>query len=713
MKILYTPFFLILMLVVFTSACKQKVNPTFSYPITTKVDTVDFYFGHAVADPYRWLEDDMAAETKAWVNAQNNVTNSFLNSIPFRDDIKKRLADVWSYTRQNAPKLKGDYIFYSRHDGVNNHAVFYAKNIKDGIERVLINPNLFSEDGTTSLAATSISNDGKYVAYAISKGGSDWREVFIREVATGIDLNDHLKWIKFSGLSWDEEGFYYNRYDEPMTGSELSASNENQKVFYHKLGQSQSENRLVFEDPKFPQRNFSAQTDETNRYLLLSTRQSTQGNTLAIKDLKSSGKWIEADNDFTTSNSYVATVNNQIWVLTNNEAPRYRLMAINPRNAAVENWTEIIPETGDVLSAVNTTANFIIAHYIVDVESKLKVFDKKGTHLFDVELTDSGTVSGLETFTDDDKIYFNFASYTLPDKVYAYELKSRALSVEFEPDVEFDSDSFETKRVFVEAQDGAQVPLFIVHKKGMVLDGNNPALLYGYGGFNVVQMPRFDARLIPWLENGGIYISAHIRGGGEYGESWYRAGIRKNKQRVFDDFILAAEYLIKSGYTNSTKLAIMGGSNGGLLVGAVANQRPELFRVALPAVGVMDMLRYQYFTIGWAWAGDYGRSDDSEEMFKYLYAYSPLHNIPQGNIYPATMVTTADHDDRVVPAHSFKYIAALQESYSGTNPVVIRIETKAGHGAGKPISMQIDEVADRWAFTLYNMGLQYNLPTAK
>ncbi len=690
-----------------SQGCKQFSQKGYSYPETKKVDTIDTYFGHQVADPYRWLEDDQSAETKLWVEEQNKVTNAFLQKIPFRENIKTRLKDVWTYARQSTPKRKGDYQFYYRNDGTQNHSVLYVKKDGEDGERVLIDPNLFSDDGTISLASVSASKDGKFVAYAISKGGSDWREVFVKNVETGENLDDHLMWVKFSGFSWDKGGFYYNRYDAPASGSELSQKNTNQKVYYHKLNTKQDTDKLVHADPDNPQRNFDTAVDDSENYLLLSTSQSTKGNTLLIKDLKKNKDWLVADDNFITSSNYITTVNNQIWILTNNDAPKYRLMSINPEKPAREYWSEIIAETENVLKGISVSRDYIIAHYMTDVQSKLKVFDKKGLFLSDIELPQTGSVNSIETNKTNNIIYYSFNAYTVPEQVISYDIDNKKENKEFIPNVDFNPDNYETKLVFITAQDGAQIPLSIVHKKGLLLNSANPTLLYGYGGFNIVYPPRFDARLVPWLENGGVYVNAHIRGGGEYGEEWYRAGIKMNKQRVFDDFILAAEKLIEMGYTSNKKLAIIGGSNGGLLVGAVANQRPDLFKVALPAVGVMDMLRYQKFTIGWAWAGDYGRSDDSEEMFRYIYAYSPLHNIPSTKNFPAVLVTTADHDDRVVPAHSFKYIATLQEKYKGKRPVMIRIETKAGHGAGKPISMQIEEVADRWAFALYNMGESY------
>ena len=692
--------------IIMISACNKK-PARFDYPPTAKADTVDIYFGTEVPDPYRWLEDDNSEATKEWVNSQNALTKAYLEQIPFRDAIKERLTKVWDYATQSVPKQKGNKLFYYRHDGKQNHAVLYVKSLADSLERVLIDPNLFSGDGTTSLAEASVSPDGRYVAYAVSKGGSDWREVFVRDVETSIDLADHLSWVKFSSLSWDADGFYYSRYDEPGKGSELSGSNQNQKLFYHKLNTEQAADRLIYEDSKHPNYMFSAELDDEFRFLFLYVSSSTNGNLLYIKDLKKKGEWQMADPDFQTHTEFVGLIDGKILVLTNFDAPRYRLMALDPASPALENWTELIAESANVLSSANLTKDYIVANYMVDVRSQLSVFNKKGELLHNPELPGIASVSGIEPLKDENRFYLNYTSYTTPAQIMLYNIDAMSFSEVFVPQVDFRPDDYEVKMVFIDAEDGAKVPVSIVHKKGIEPDGSNPTLLYGYGGFNVVYQPRFDVRLIPWLENGGIYVNAHIRGGGEYGEDWYRGGTLYNKQRVFDDFVLAARYLIDKEFTSPEKLAIMGGSNGGLLVGAVANQHPELFKVALPAVGVMDMLRYQYFTIGWAWAGDYGRSDDSLQMFNYLYAYSPLHNIPKGKVFPASLVTTADHDDRVVPAHSFKYISQLQESYKGNNPVLIRIETKAGHGAGKPLSMQIDEVADKWAFTLYNMNEEY------
>ncbi|WP_010663568.1 prolyl oligopeptidase family serine peptidase [Marinilabilia salmonicolor] len=690
-------------------SCKDKGPDTPEYPATKKVDTVDVYYGTEVADPYRWLEDDQSEETKDWVQRQVKVTNKYLSEIPFRDKIKERLTEVWNYEKQGTPVRKGKYWFFMRNNGLQNQYVVYVKEGIDGEERVLLDPNKLSEDGTVALSDYSVSEDGTYMAYSISRGGSDWREIYVLDVATGEQLDDHLEWVKFSGISWmGEEGFVYSRYDAPAKGEELTNVNEFQQVFYHKLGEKQSEDELIYKDPVNALRNFTAEMDDDNKSIILSGSESTSNNSFLIREWNGD-EWAVADTSFENNTTYLGTVNGKYWVLTDFDAPRYRIMAVTPDNPGIEYWEEVVAEKGDVLNGVALSKSYAVAHYMVDAESKLLVFDFSGEELFEIELPGRGSVGALRTIRDDDELFYSFDSYNVPGQVIDFNLETKDSNVIFEPEVDFDGDNYETRLVFIEAEDGAQVPLHIVHKKGIELDGNNPLMLYGYGGFNVVYSPGFDVRLIPWLENGGVYVNAHIRGGGEYGEDWHQGGTKLNKQRVFDDFILAAEKVIEMGYTNSDKIAIRGGSNGGLLLGAVVNQRPELFQVSLPAVGVMDMLRYHKFTIGWAWAGDYGRSDESEEMFRYLYGYSPVHNIKSGVDYPATLVFTADHDDRVVPAHSFKYIATLQDKYKGENPVLIRIETKAGHGAGKPVTKQIEEVADTHAFTFYNMGLEpYN-----
>ncbi len=704
MKHTYISLLLLLMIMLNLSCGPKSKRP--QYPSTRQDATVDTYFGQTVADPYRWLEDDRSPQTEAWVEAQNLVTQSFLSRIPFRDTIKARLTRVWNYKKEGTPVRKGEYYFVSRNDGLQNQSVLYVKKGENGEERMLLDPNTLSDDGTVALANYSFSEDGSYMAYAISRGGSDWQEIFVKEVSSGEELKDHLEWVKFSGISWlNEKGFYYSRYDSPSKGDELTNVNEYQQVYFHQLGEGQESDRLIFKDKDHARRNYTAEVDDAGKHLLVYGSESTSNNSLMIKVIGSSDVWQIADSTFENESAYLGTVKNRYWVLTNYEAPRYRVMAIDPRNPALENWKEVIPEQDHVLQSVFLSQSFAIAQYMVDAEAHLEVFNLNGKKEYDLSLPGPGSVPSFQAIRKSDVVWFGFTSYAVPDRVYRYDLTTREMKVAFESDVDFEGSQYETNLVFVEAGDGAQIPLHIVHKKGVVLDGNNPLLLYGYGGFNVVYQPRFDVRLVPWLENGGVYVNAHIRGGGEYGDDWHQAGTKLNKQQVFDDFIFVAEKLIEMGYTNPRRLAVKGGSNGGLLVGAVVNQRPDLFQVALPAVGVMDMLRYHLFTIGWAWAGDYGRSDDSEEMFRYLYGYSPLHNIRSDVEYPATMVFTADHDDRVVPAHSFKYIATLQEKYKGEHPMLIRIETKAGHGAGKPVSKQIEEVSDEWAFTFYNMGI--------
>lgn len=694
--------FLMLAMATFSS-CKDKGPDTPVYPETKKVDTVDVYYGTEVPDPYRWLEDDQSEETEDWVQRQMKVTNQYLSKIPFRDKIKTRLTEVWNYQKEGTPVRKGKYWFFMRNNGLQNQYVVYVKEGQEGEERVLLDPNKLSEDGTVALSDYAVSEDGKYMAYSISRGGSDWNEIYVKEVATGEQLDDHLEWVKFSDISWlGEEGFVYSRYDAPVKGEELTNLNEFQQVYFHRIGDEQAEDRLIFKDPVEALRNYTAVVDDDKENIILFGSESTSNNSFLIKGWNQQ-EWLIADTTFENNTSYLGTVNGKYWVLTDFDAPRYRVMAIDPDNPAIENWIEVVPEKADVLNAVELSKSFAVGHYMVDAESKLLVFDFFGEQQSEIALPGRGSVGALRAIRDNNELFYSYDSYSIPNQVIEHNLETNESTVVFKPAVDFDGNNYETKLVFIEAEDGAQVPLHIVHKKGVELDGNNPLMLYGYGGFNVVYSPGFDVRLIPWLENGGIYVNAHIRGGGEYGEDWHQGGTKLNKKRVFDDFILAAEQLIEMGYTNSEKIAIRGGSNGGLLLGAVVNQRPELFQVSLPAVGVMDMLRYHKFTIGWAWAGDYGRSDESEEMFRYLYSYSPLHNIKTGVDYPATLVFTADHDDRVVPAHSFKYISTLQEKYNGENPMLIRIETKAGHGAGKPVAKQIEEVADMYAFTFYNM----------
>ncbi|MEA1873699.1 MAG: prolyl oligopeptidase family serine peptidase [Bacteroidota bacterium] len=698
---------LVSLLALLALACKTDTDKkVWEYPETEKSDVVYTYFGEDVTEPYYWLENDTSKETEAWVTAQNKVTFSYLNSIPFRDDIRNRLEKNWDYPKQSAPYHKAGYYFYYRNDGLQNQSVLYIKDDLDSEGRVLLDPNALSEDGTVALAGTSASNDVKYLAYGISRSGSDWKEYFVKDIESGNDLSDHLQWIKFSGVAWYGDGFFYSRFPEPKEGDELSGMNKDNRIFYHKLGDNQSDDRLVYEDTENNAWSFSTDVTDDEAYLIISVSESTSGNALYFRDLNDENAEIEKivtdfDHDFWALDH----IDGKLIVMTNYEAPKYKLITIDPENPEKENWEDIIGEMDYVLRSVSPIGEKLIAKYMKDAHSVVKVFDLNGNYLCDVDIPVLGTVSGFGGDTDDTETFYTVTSFTTPSTVYHYDIDNNESSLYQSSEIDFDETKYETKQIFYESKDGTKVPMFIVHKKGIELDGNNPAILYGYGGFNISLTPSFSITRLIWLEQGGVYAMANLRGGGEYGQEWHKAGIKMKKQNVFDDFIAAAEYLIDEDYTNSDKLAIMGGSNGGLLVGAVTNQRPDLFQVAVPSVGVMDMLRYHLFTIGKYWASDYGTSQDCKEMFEYLRAYSPIHNIESGKEYPAVLVKTADHDDRVVPAHSFKYIATLQEHYKGENPVMIRIETKAGHGAGKPTQKIIDEYADVYAFIFDNMGI--------
>lgn len=691
-------------LMLLAASCKRQIR--LQYPETATVDVVDNYFGVEVADPFRWLEDDNSPETKAWVAAQNEVTFGYLERIPFRQKINDRLTQIWDYERYTTPFWKGDYYFFYKNDGMQNQSVLYVRNGIDGEPRVLLDPNTMSEDGTVALSSLSISDDARYLAYGISRGGSDWNELFVREIETGNDLEDHIMWVKFSGIAWQGDGFYYSRYDTPATGQELSAANEYHKVFYHKLGTSQEKDELIFHNPNQPRRNFGAGTTEDERFVIISETQSTSGNAVHVKDnSEPNGKFSLVIEGFDNNNRVLDHVDGKLLVYTNNNAPMYRLVMVDPKIPSPHHWVDIIPESEHLLRGVSLVDGKIFATYLEDVKSKVYIHNMDGARIGELELPTVGSFGGFSGKKDESTAFFSFSSYTFPSTIYKYDAAANTYEVYFQPDIDFDPEAYETRQVFYPSRDGTMIPMFITHKKGLKLNGKNPTLLYGYGGFNSSLTPGFSVARLILLENDGIYAVANIRGGGEYGKEWHEAGTKLKKQNVFDDFIAAAEYLISEKYTSSEKLAIQGGSNGGLLVGAVANQRPELFKVAFPAVGVMDMLRYHKFTIGWAWASDYGSSEE-EEHFHNLYGYSPLHNIPEGVNYPATLVTTADHDDRVVPAHSFKYIAELQRKQAGSNPVLIRIETQAGHGAGKPVSKTIEELTDIYSFMFYNMGVK-------
>lgn len=697
-----------LVLIVFIFSCTSK--PEMKYPVTKKAETTDNYFGTQVADPYRWLEDDNSEETKAWVIEQNNVTNNYLDQIPFRESVRQRLETLWNYSRMGALSKKGDYYFYAFNNGLQNQDVIYFKKSLQEEGKIFLDPNTFSEDGTVALSAFSVSNDGKLVGYGVSRGGSDWNEYYVKEIESGKQLDDHLKWIKFSNLAWFKDGFFYSRFDEPKEGEQLKGSNLNGKLYYHKIGTSQEKDVLIYQDPEHPVRSFSGQVTEDESFLIIYVTESTTGNAIYYKDLaRQNAPVVKLVDSFEKDFIFVGNIGNEFYFMTNSGAPKYRLVSTDVTNAEA-NWKDVIPENKDmVLTGVNFANGKMIAGYQKDAHDLMFVYDKSGTLIHEVQLPGVGTIGSLNARDMDKEIFYTYTSFDYPSSVFQYDIETNTSSLFYRPEVDFNPDLYETRQVFYTSKDGTKVPMFLVHKKGLKLDGKRPTLLYGYGGFNVTYTPAFSIRNLIWMENDGIYALANIRGGGEYGEDWHQAGTILNKQNVFDDFIAAAEYLIENKYTSSKRLAIFGGSNGGLLVGAVTNQRPDLFAVAIPAVGVMDMLRFHKFTIGHYWVSDYGSSEDSVQ-FEYLYKYSPLHNIKSGIEYPAVMVTTADHDDRVVPAHSFKYIATLQELHTGKNPVLIRIETKAGHGAGKPISKTIQETADMWSFAFYNMGIKPNYP---
>ncbi len=687
------------------SSCTTK-NEKINYPETRKTDTIDVYFGTQVADPYRWLEDDNSEETAAWVKAQNDVTNAYLAKIPFRDQVRERLTSMWNYPRYGVPFKKGGKYFFFKNDGIQNQSVLYIQDSLQAEPRVFLDPNKLSEDGTTALGTYSVSKDGKYFAYAISKAGSDWNEIYVMETETGKQLADKLEWVKFSGISWRENGFYYSRYDKPAGGGVLSSKNEYMKVYYHVVGDPQEKDVLVYENRNYPLRNYGITATEDGRYLVLGESESTSGNSLYIKDLENpQAGFVKIAEGFRFDYSYISNQDGKFLILTNADAPKYRLIEVDLSAPAPENHRIIIPEREEVLVSAEVAGGRIVCEYMKDATNRLYVYTTEGSFVHEVNLPGPGTIAGFEGKKDENEAFFAFTSFTYPSTVFVYDILNNTSKVFFDSELDFDPAKYESKQVFYTSKDGTKVPMFIVHKAGLNLDGNNPVYLYGYGGFNVSLTPVFSVSRLLFIEQGGVFAMPNLRGGGEYGEAWHRAGTKLQKQNVFDDFIAAAEYLIAEKYTQPEKIAIAGGSNGGLLVGACMTQRPDLFAVALPAVGVMDMLRFHKFTIGWAWTEDYGSSEDSVQ-FQYLLGYSPLHNLKPGTCYPATLVTTADHDDRVVPAHSFKFAATLQEHQSCNNPALIRIETNAGHGAGKPVSKMIDEATDIWSFTMYNLGMK-------
>lgn len=690
-------------------ACNDQDKPfkeiSLKYPETKKVTQTDNYWGEVVEDPYRWLEDDNAEDTKDWVIAQNKVSFGYLEQISFRDQIRERLEEVWNYEKVSAPFVYGEYIYYYKNDGLQNQAVLYRKKGENGQEELFLDPNKLSDDGTTSLAGAAFTKDGKLFAYAVSVAGSDWRNIYVMDAETQDLLEDEISDAKFTGISWrGNEGFYYSSYEQPG-GSKLSAMTNNHKLYYHQLGTPQSQDQLVFGNGENPRRYVGGEVTEDGRFLIISAANSTTGNELFFMDLENPQKGIEPIvTNMENSHDILTSQDNFLYIHTNLNAPNNRVVKVDIANPSVHNGEEIIGETENVLNT-STAGGKIFASYLKDAITEVKQFDLEGKEERTVLLPGIGSAGGFSGKASENHLYYSFTSYITPTTIYKYDIPSGESELYVKPEVKFDPEQYESRQVFYQSKDGTKIPMIITHKKGIALDGNNPTMLYAYGGFGISLTPSFSIANAVWLENGGIYAVPNLRGGGEYGEKWHLAGTKLKKQNVFDDFIAAAEYLIREGYTTSDKLAISGGSNGGLLVGATMTQRPDLAKVAFPAVGVLDMLRYHQFTAGAGWAYDYGTADESEEMYRYIKAYSPVHNLKSGTAYPATMVTTADHDDRVVPAHSFKFAAHLQAAHEGDHPVIIRIDTNAGHGAGKPTSKILDEAADKFAFAWFNMNV--------
>ena len=690
-----------------TGVTQQMIKPN-NYPVARKGDQVDDYHGVKVADPYRWLEDLDSEETRKWVEEQNKLTFGYLAEIPARTTIKDRLTKLWNFEKYGVPFKEGNRYFYTRNSGLQNQSVLYSVNSLDAQPQMLLDPNTLSADGTVALSGTAVSNDGKFLAYSLSASGSDWQEWKVRDVGTGKDLTDDLKWVKFSNASWtrDGSGFFYVRYDEPKNDS-LKATNYFQKLYFHKIGSPQSEDVLVYERPDQKDWLFDGSVSKDGNYLIITVFQGTDVKTrVYYKDLRTNdGPVVKLLDDFDASYTFVGNDGNRMWFLTDVGAPRGKIIEIDTARPDRNNWKTLVPESKETLQAVTVVNHKLIGNYLKDAYTQVKIFDTTGKFIREVEFPTIGSAEGFGGEPEDRETFYSFTSFTTPATIYRYDVETGKSTIFRQPKVDFNPANFETKQVFYASKDGTKVPMFITYKKGLKLDGNNPTYLYGYGGFNVSLTPAFSVGVLVWMEMGGVFAQPNLRGGGEYGEDWHQAGMKLKKQNVFDDFITAAEWLIANKYTSTPKLAISGGSNGGLLVGAALTQRPELFGAALPAVGVMDMLRFQKFTIGWAWVSDYGSSDNADE-FKALYAYSPLHNIKPGTKYPPTLVTTADHDDRVWPGHSFKFAAALQAAQAGSAPVLIRIETKAGHGAGKPTSKIIEESADRYAFLVRTLNMK-------
>ena len=683
------------------------------YPDTKKENIVDDYNGVKVGDPYRWLEDDNSEQTKAWVQEENKVTFDYLSKIPYRDKIKKRIEEMWNYPKYGAPFQKGDYYYFQKNDGLQNQSVWFTQKGLTGKPEVFIDPNKLADDGTVSLGGINFSLSGKYAAYTIQKSGSDWQEGYIMDVATKKLLTDKLTWLKFTGFSWKgDEGFYYGRFPEPKGEDELKGKNTNQQVYYHKVGTEQSEDKLIYQDKDHPLRSAGVGLTEDERFLILGTSEGTSGGEVWAWDTKdpSQTKFSLLIPGFATDPNVIDNAGDKLLVQTNDGAPNFKVVLIDPKDPGRENWKVIIPEQKEALQSVSTGGGYLFASYLKDASTKVYQYTYDGKLVREIKLPGIGTAGGFGTERKYDHFFYTYTSFNYPPTIFKYDIKTGQSTLFRKTEVNFKPEDYEVKQVFVTSKDGTKVPMFLTYKKGVVLNGNNPTLMYGYGGFNIPITPSFSPSIVFFLEQGGVYASVCMRGGSEYGEDWHKAGMLDKKQNVFDDFIGAGEWLINNKYTNSGKLAIQGGSNGGLLIGACMTQRPDLFKVAVPQVGVMDMLRYHKFTIGYAWSVEYGSSDNPEQ-FKYLYKYSPLHNLKPGVKYPATFITTADHDDRVVPAHSFKFAATLQADNASDNPTLIRVETKAGHGGGMPTSKRIELSTDIWSFVMYNLGMNFRETT--
>ena len=689
-------------LFVTTMASAQSIN----YPKTMKDGTVDDYFGTKVADPYRWLENDTSQQTAAWVEAENEVTNAYLQKIPFRKKLLNRLKEVANYEKIGMPFKKHGKWYFSKNDGLQNQSVIYVMDQLGGTPRVFLDPNKLSTDGTVALKGLSFSNDGKYAAYSISRSGSDWQEFYVIDLQTGQLTKDHIEWAKFSGASWYQDGFFYSAYDAPTEGKEYSNVNEGHKIYYHRIGTPQSKDVLFYQNPAYPKRFYDVEVNEEETVMFLYESGAGAGNNLFVRDLRvPNSQLIQMTSDMDYQYAPMEVYGDTIYLYTNYDAPKNRLMTADIHHPGLSNWKELVPEQAEVLESAEVVDHRLILTYSKDASNHAYVHRLDGSRMHEIQLPSVGSV-GFSGKKNEKECFYSFTSFTVPGTIYRYDIDNNTSTLYVAPKVKFRLNDYKSEQVFFKSKDGTSIPMFLTYKKGLKRNGKNPVYLYGYGGFNISLSPSFSAIRIPFLENGGIYAQVNLRGGSEYGEEWHLAGTKMRKQNVFDDFIGAAEWLIAENYTTPEKIAIVGGSNGGLLVGACMTQRPDLFAVAIPQVGVMDMLRYHKFTIGWNWASDYGTSEDSREMFEYLLGYSPLHNLKPGVSYPATLVTTADHDDRVVPAHSFKFAATLQECHVGNNPVLIRIDTKAGHGGGKPMAKILEEQADIYGFIMHNLKMK-------